>query len=106
MGVVGLDHSDCLIDCVFLEQGQVERNHLRRSVDACRAMDIHLLSLLYQLPHHLHSSLSLTYKIIVVHIQDRVLFVPHSLLLADKAQVVRSESMALEVLLTLYREDS
>lgn len=103
--MTGFDHSDCLLDCVLLEQGQVERNHLRRSVDACRAMHVHLLSLLYQLPHHLHSTLSLTHEIIVIHIQDRVLFVLHSLLFADKAQVVRRKSMALEVLLTLNRED-
>lgn len=95
----------CLLDRVVLEASQIEGYHLGRPIDACRAVHIHLLSLLQQLTHHLQSSSSLHHKVLIIHVQNRVFLVFYITLLADELDVMRGETMLVEILFTLYGEN-
>ena len=104
-GMLILDFVDCLLDRVVLETSQVEGYHLGRAVDACSAVHIELLSLLEQVTHHLESSACPHHEVLVVHVQNGVLFVFYVVLLADEVDVVRRKTMLVEILLALYGED-
>ncbi len=88
----------------MLAEHQIERDHLRRAVDAGTAVDVDLL-LARQLLQHPHSALRLTHKVLVVHVLNRVPPELHSALLAQQSEVVRRQTVALEVALGLDRKD-
>jgi hypothetical protein len=66
---------------------------------------IDLFSLLEQVTHHLESSSSLHHKVLIIHVQNGVLLVSDVTLLADELDVVRRQTVLVEILLTLYGED-
>jgi hypothetical protein len=86
--VIGLHDVEGLFYLVVLDHVQIEHNHLRRSIDSCRAMDIHSQSFLQQLAQYLQSAFSPNYKIMVVHILNRILPELDSFLLAKEFEVV------------------
>lgn len=89
----------------MLEHGQIEGDHLRRTVDPSRTVHVYLGALLQQITQEFHPSLSSVYEVSTVHILDAMSFELDIVLLAKQFEVVRGNAMAFEVLVTLDRQN-
>lgn len=105
-GVARFHQLDGLLHRVMLKDSKVQGYHLGRSIDPCRAMDVHLQPLLDEIVQDSESSLSSLNEIIVVHILNGVPLVLDPVLLAEELEEVRRYAMVLEISLALNGKNS